>query len=116
MKRILTTLDNLIIFFKIAMFGVLVVDYLKAPDYGKHIVFRYLTPFIFYAIIAFIRLWRKKFLLLLYLEIVLNIYFILTLSRDHAIYLILTLVSLFINLYLSNPGLFIAIHKSENEN
>jgi hypothetical protein len=82
------------------MLVVLILDYRAATGEWKNISLHYLIPFIVYGLIGVIRIFKIKKIQLLLFEIICNIFFILTVSKGHAYFLILTSISLSIVLYL----------------
>jgi hypothetical protein len=101
MKVVLRIFDYLIISFKLFMLFVLIMDFNVAQSgFYKNVAFQYLLPFIFYGLIGIVRIFKYKNLQLLYIEILLNIYFTITVNKQHAYFLILTAISLAITLYL----------------
>lgn len=100
MKTFLRIIDYLFIAFKLFMLIVLILDYLAAIGLWKSIALHYLIPFIVYGLIGIIRIFKFKNLQLLLFEIICNIFFILTVNKDHVYFLILTIISLSIVLYL----------------
>ena len=100
MKTLLRIIDYLIIVFKLFMLIVLILDYRAAVGLWKGVALHYLIPFIVYGLIAIIRVFKIKNIKLLLLEILCNIFFILRVNSSHAYFLILTIISLSIVLYL----------------
>ena len=100
MRTVLRIIDYLIIGFKLFMLIILILDYRASFGYGKGVALHYLIPFLVYGFIGIIRILKIKNLQLLLLEILFNIFFILTVSKGHAYFLILTSISLSIVLYL----------------
>ena len=103
MKTSLRILDYAIIGFKIFGLIIFIINYESVLNgLAKGISMHYMIPFICYSAIGIIRVWKyeKWGLPLILFEIICNIYFILTVSNDHAFYLILTTISLFIILHL----------------
>jgi hypothetical protein len=103
MKTFLRIADYAIVTLKIFVLILFVLNYKSALNkIAMEISFHYMVPFIFYSTIGIFRIlkYKKLSLPLIFLEIICNIYFILSVGKAHAFYLILTIISLLIILHL----------------
>lgn len=100
MKTFLRIIDYLVIAFKLFMLVVLILDYRAATVEFKSISLHYLIPFMVYGFVGLIRIFKIKNLQLLLFEFICNVFFILTVGKGHGYFLILTIISLSIVLYL----------------
>lgn len=96
-------IDYLIIGYKLyCLVGYVLIYRSASNNIAQKEVFHYLIPFIIYAIIGVIRIlkYQKLSVALLFMEVIFNIYFIITVSQLHVIYLALTIISFSIILRL----------------
>jgi len=93
--EIIKILDFGIIGFKIFCFGYLLIKVIGSDSIGaEKIYIHYLVPFVCYAIINIVRLFKQKFKKILVLEMLINIFFI-TINYNHVFFLILSILSYF---------------------
>lgn len=102
-RLFLIIIDHLIIGYKFyCLVGYIFIYRSALNNIAQKEVFHYLLPFIIYSIIGIIRIlkYQKLSVILLLIEVIFNIYFIITVSKWHVIYLVLTIISLGIIFWL----------------